>query len=70
MGVEPLMERLRSTFGMVAAALLERSDDRGPWRRIAVVRTAPYPEPDDCEAEVPVSDTLALLLRGRGRRSR
>ena len=64
-GVEPLMERLRSTFGMVAAALLERSDDRGPWRRIAVVGTAPYPEPDDCEAEVPVSDTLALLLRGR-----
>jgi two-component system, OmpR family, sensor histidine kinase KdpD len=64
-GVEPLMERLRSTFGMAAATLLERPDDRAPWRRIAVVGTAPYPEPDDCDAEVSVSDTLALLLRGR-----
>ena len=64
-GVEPLMERLRSTFGMTSAALLERPDGRAPWRRVAAVGTPPFPSADGADAEIPVSDTLVLLLRGR-----
>ena len=32
---DAILERLRTTFGMDSAVLLERTDDRSPWRQIA-----------------------------------
>jgi two-component system sensor histidine kinase KdpD len=49
---------------MAAATLLERPDDRAPWRRVAAVGSPPFPSADVADAEIPVSDTLVLLLRG------
>ncbi len=70
-----LLERVRETFGMTAATLLERSEqhsgagrDSGSareWRVVHSIGTDPCTRPDDGDVDVPVGDNLALVLRGR-----
>lgn len=64
--LEALLERVRETFGMESAALLERADDRAPWTRAGHVGFGrPVERPEDADVEVPVGDHLALALTGR-----
>jgi two-component system, OmpR family, sensor histidine kinase KdpD len=70
--VESLLERLRTTFGMSGAVVLERVDDRSPWAVVASAGPSPRPgaarpaagsaDPDVVEA--PVSADLTVQLRG------
>ncbi|MFJ5772671.1 DUF4118 domain-containing protein [Streptomyces sp. NPDC093094] len=65
-GLEELLERVRETFGMDTAALLERDGDRAPWT--CVGRAGPGPgveRPEDADVDVPAGDRLALALTGR-----
>ncbi|GAA4725530.1 sensor histidine kinase KdpD [Phytohabitans rumicis] len=69
-----LLERLRETFGLVSVALLERLPDTPPgpelqrdpgaWQVVAQVGGSPCRAPADADADVPVDDTLSLVLRG------
>ncbi|MBB5873689.1 two-component system sensor histidine kinase KdpD [Allocatelliglobosispora scoriae] len=69
-----LLERLRETFGLVSVTLLEavpdaqRSPDRrqdpGAWTVAASVGTEPSRSPGDGDVDVPVDDTLTMVLRG------
>src|SRR5262249_42725108 len=69
-----LLERTREAFGMGSACLLERKDGaasaaRGPaaadWSLLACAGEAPVSRPDAAEVDVPVTDTLSLVLTGR-----
>ncbi len=60
-----LLDTARTTFGMRAAALLERSDGTGDWQRVDSVGEAPAASPDDADVDVPVGDRLTLALSGR-----
>ncbi|WP_322748673.1 MULTISPECIES: sensor histidine kinase KdpD [unclassified Frankia] len=70
-----LLERVRETFGMTAATLLERSEqhsgagrDSGSareWRVVHSIGTDPCTRPEAGDVDVPVGDNLALVLRGR-----
>ncbi|MCO5986184.1 DUF4118 domain-containing protein [Actinoallomurus spadix] len=70
-----LLERLRVTFALTSVTLLERrpeapltpirQHDPECWRVIAAVGGEPACSPDDGDADVPVEDDLALVLRGR-----
>ncbi|MFJ3234474.1 ATP-binding protein [Streptomyces sp. NPDC086787] len=65
-GLDDLLERVRETFGMESAALLERSGELEPWTcvsRAGFGRTLDRPE--DADVDVPVGDHLALALTGR-----
>ncbi|GAA4017430.1 sensor histidine kinase KdpD [Streptomyces plumbiresistens] len=65
-GLEDLLERVRETFGMESAALLERESDVDPWTcagRVGLGR--PVDRPEDADVDVPVSDHMALALTGR-----
>ncbi|MEU0068000.1 sensor histidine kinase KdpD [Streptomyces sp. NPDC006332] len=65
-GLEELLERVRETFGMESAALLERANDVDPW--ICASRAGlgrPVERPEDADVDVPVGDHLALALTGR-----
>ncbi|MET9830426.1 DUF4118 domain-containing protein [Streptomyces sp. NPDC006385] len=65
-GLEELLERVRETFAMESAALLERQSDVDPWTCVGSVGTGRAPErPDDADVDVPVGDHLALALTGR-----
>lgn len=62
-GVESLLERLRTTFGMTSAELVERADDRAPWEVVA--RAGPVDGAGEGAAlEAPVSSDLSVLLHG------
>jgi two-component system, OmpR family, sensor histidine kinase KdpD len=71
--LDALLERTREAFGMRSASLLERLDPsagsaRGPetgWAVVACSGDAPVTRPDDADVDVPVSDTLTLVLAGR-----
>ncbi|MCL7424475.1 ATP-binding protein [Streptomyces sp. YS415] len=64
--VEALLERVRETFGMESAALLERAGDLDPWTCAGSVgRGGPVRRPEDADVDVPVGDHLALALTGR-----
>ncbi|MDQ3611469.1 MAG: DUF4118 domain-containing protein [Actinomycetota bacterium] len=63
--VPAVMTRLRETFGMASASLLERADLRSPWTPVAASGPNPCTNPEEGEVEVTVSDTLTLVLRGR-----
>ncbi|KOV71273.1 histidine kinase [Streptomyces sp. AS58] len=64
--LEALLERVRETFGMESAALLEREDDTAPWTCAGHVGTNPVVErPEDADVGVPVSDHMALAVSGR-----
>ncbi|QMV23675.1 DUF4118 domain-containing protein [Streptomyces sp. SCUT-3] len=60
-----LLERVRETFGMESVALLERTEDRGRWTRVAGVGPDPAARPDEADVDVPAGDRTALALRGR-----
>ncbi|MFD8590329.1 ATP-binding protein [Streptomyces sp. NPDC059637] len=60
-----LLERVRETFGMDSVALLERTEDRGRWTRVAGVGPDPAARPDEADVDVPAGDRTALALRGR-----
>jgi two-component system sensor histidine kinase KdpD len=65
-GPEELLERVRETFGMESAALLERKSDVDPWTCAGSVGTGRTPaRPDDADVDVPVGDHMALALTGR-----
>ncbi|MEW2422284.1 sensor histidine kinase KdpD [Streptomyces nigra] len=65
-GPEDLLERVRETFGMESAALLERTDDLAPWTCAGRVGVGPAPaRPEDADVDVPVGDHMALALTGR-----
>ncbi|MFE9609883.1 ATP-binding protein [Streptomyces sp. NPDC006012] len=64
--LEELLERVRETFGMESAALLERASDVEPWT--CAGRTGFGPElerPEDADVDMPVGDHMALALTGR-----
>ncbi|BAJ28478.1 MULTISPECIES: sensor histidine kinase KdpD [Kitasatospora] len=60
-----LLEQVRETFQQEAVALLERTDAHGPWQAAAAVGPRPPAGPEQADADVPVGERLALVLRGR-----
>ncbi|MBX7553012.1 sensor histidine kinase KdpD [Streptomyces sp. NPDC004232] len=64
-GLEELLERVRETFGMESAALLERSAETAPWTCAGSVGPRPAAIPEDADVDVPVGDHMALSLSGR-----
>ncbi|MFF4895662.1 ATP-binding protein [Streptomyces sp. NPDC001068] len=65
-GLEELLERVRETFGMESAALLERAGDVEPWSCAGRAGVGPAPaRPEDADVDVPVGDHMALALTGR-----
>ncbi|MEV6504332.1 sensor histidine kinase KdpD [Streptomyces prunicolor] len=63
--LEALLERVRETFGMESAALLERASDVEPWTCAGSVGPRPCQHPEDADVDVPVGDHMALALSGR-----
>ncbi|MFJ8358426.1 ATP-binding protein [Streptomyces sp. NPDC093984] len=64
--LEALLERVRETFGMESAALLERESDVAPWTCAGSVGPgAPVGRPEDADVDVPAGDHMALALSGR-----
>ncbi|WP_340384697.1 sensor histidine kinase KdpD [Streptomyces sp. SS7] len=63
--LEALLERVRETFGMESAALLERESDVAPWTCAGSVGPRPCATPDDADVDVSVGDHTALALSGR-----
>jgi len=63
--LEALLERVRETFGMESVALLERTGETAPWTCAGSVGSGPAENPDDADVDVPISDHMALSLRGR-----
>ncbi|XUL86752.1 ATP-binding protein [Streptomyces galilaeus] len=63
--LEALLERVRETFGMESAALLERASDVDPWTCAGSVGPRPCQNPEDADVDVPVGDHMALALSGR-----
>lgn len=65
-GLEELLERVRETFGMESAALLERASDTEPWTCAGRSGLGPPVErPEDADVDMPVGDHMALALTGR-----
>src|SRR5690606_14274029 len=65
-GLEDLLERVRETFGMESAALLERAGDLEPWtcaRRAGTDRAVG--RPGGADVDVPGGAHLAHALTGR-----
>ncbi|MGV9247638.1 ATP-binding protein [Streptomyces sp. NPDC003710] len=64
--LEELLERVRETFGMESAAMLERTSDVDPWTCAGGVGPGKAVErPEDADVDVPVGDHMALALSGR-----
>ncbi|CAL9621662.1 ATP-binding protein [Streptomyces sp. enrichment culture] len=64
--LETLLERVRETFGMESAALLEREGDVAPWTCAGRAGSGPPVErPEDADVDMPVGDHMALALTGR-----
>ncbi len=73
-GLTAMLERVRESFGMTSATLLERAASppaaahRGPGSAWSVVGSAgPHPvtRPEDADVDEPVGDELCLAMRGR-----
>ncbi|WP_435282075.1 ATP-binding protein [Streptomyces koelreuteriae] len=65
-GLEELLERVRETFGMESAALLERASDVEPWTCAGRVGQGhPVERPEQADVDMPVGDHMALALTGR-----
>ncbi|MFF7309387.1 ATP-binding protein [Streptomyces sp. NPDC008137] len=65
-GLEDLLERVRETFGMESAALLERASDVEPWTCAGRVGQGhPVERPEQADVDMPVGDHMALALTGR-----
>ncbi|MFC3574877.1 sensor histidine kinase KdpD [Streptomyces yaanensis] len=64
--LEALLERVRETFGMESAALLERTSEVDPWTCAGSVGPGtPVERPEDADVDVPAGDHMALALSGR-----
>ncbi|MFJ6843279.1 ATP-binding protein [Streptomyces griseoluteus] len=64
--LEALLERVRETFAMESAALLERAGDVEPWTCAGRAGLGPPLErPEDADVDMPVGDHMALALTGR-----
>jgi two-component system, OmpR family, sensor histidine kinase KdpD len=64
--LEALLERVRETFGMESAALLERGGGGAPWTCAGRVGPGrPLERPEDADVDVPVGDHMTLALWGR-----
>jgi two-component system, OmpR family, sensor histidine kinase KdpD len=63
--LDALLERVRETFAMDSAVLLERADEHADWACAAAVGARPCVRPEDADVEVPVTDDLSLALVGR-----
>ncbi|MEU4146006.1 sensor histidine kinase KdpD [Streptomyces parvulus] len=64
--LETLLERVRETFGMESAALLERESDVDPWTCAGRAGSGPpVDRPEDADVDMPVGDHMALALTGR-----
>ncbi|MER5373110.1 ATP-binding protein [Streptomyces sp. NPDC002553] len=64
--LEALLERVRETFGMDSAALLERESDVAPWTCAGRAGAGkPVERPEEADVDVPVGDRVALALTGR-----
>ncbi|MFD9102227.1 DUF4118 domain-containing protein [Streptomyces virginiae] len=63
--LDALLERVRETFAMESVALLERTDDRDPWKRAGSVGPRPVARPEDADVDMPIGDHMALALSGR-----
>ncbi|MEW2301571.1 sensor histidine kinase KdpD [Streptomyces sp. NPDC006655] len=63
--LEELLERVRETFGMESAALLERAGETDPWTCAGSVGPRPCQDPDGADVDVPVGDHMSLALSGR-----
>ncbi|MGV9274977.1 ATP-binding protein [Streptomyces griseosporeus] len=65
-GLEALLERVRETFGMESAALLERESDVAPWTCAGRAGPGRSPErPEQADVDMPAGDHMALALTGR-----
>ncbi|MFI6935814.1 ATP-binding protein [Streptomyces sp. NPDC050287] len=65
-GLEELLERVRETFIMESAALLERTSDVEPWTCAGRVgHGRPVERPEDADVDMPVGDHMSLALSGR-----
>lgn len=69
-----LLDRVRETFSVSSVALLRRQSEaptssagglRGSWTTVSSTGPEPCASPEDADAEVPVGEDLALVLRGR-----
>ncbi|MEV7416536.1 sensor histidine kinase KdpD [Streptomyces sp. NPDC089919] len=63
--LQALLERLRETFAMRSAALLERAGEVDAWTTAAAVGSEPVTRPEDADVDMPIGDHLALVLSGR-----
>ncbi|MDT0612292.1 sensor histidine kinase KdpD [Streptomyces lancefieldiae] len=64
--LETLLERVRETFAMESAVLLERESDVAPWTCAGRAGAgAPVERPEDADVDMPVGDHMALALTGR-----
>jgi two-component system sensor histidine kinase KdpD len=59
-----VLDRVRETFAMTSATLLEREPGRASWRVVGTSGPQPCARPEEGDTEVPIDD-LALVLRGR-----
>ncbi|MET8574149.1 ATP-binding protein [Streptomyces sp. NPDC005012] len=65
-GLQALLERVRETFSLESAALLEREDTDARWTCAGSVGPGPAAaRPEDADVEVPVGDRMVLALSGR-----
>ncbi len=60
-----LLERMRSTFAMSSAVLLEHEGVGSAWQPVAAAGVPPYPEPGGSDVELAVADDLVVLMNGR-----
>ncbi|MEU7726562.1 sensor histidine kinase KdpD [Streptomyces sp. NPDC040724] len=63
--LDALLERLRETFSMQSAVLLERTSEVDPWTTAAAVGTSPVARPEDADVDLPIGENMALALTGR-----
>jgi two-component system sensor histidine kinase KdpD len=64
--LDEILERVRETFGMESAAVLERTSEIDPWTCAGSVGPgAPAGRPEDADVDVPVGDNMALVMSGR-----
>jgi two-component system, OmpR family, sensor histidine kinase KdpD len=64
-GADAVLDRLRRTFGMQAAVLSDRPDDRRAWRQVATSGRPPWPDPDNADATEMILPNLVIALRGQ-----
>ncbi|WIX98390.1 DUF4118 domain-containing protein [Amycolatopsis mongoliensis] len=61
--LQRLLAKVRENFGLESVALLEKQGEE--WVRVACTGERPCDDPDEADADVPVTDDVHLALRGR-----